>query len=308
MIKVEDIAYVRFRAPDLDKMEAFLIDFGMQRFERTEDALYMRGAGPDPIVHVTELGEPGFVGLAFQAVSEADLKAVADANGTSVEDRTEPGGGKRVLVHDPDGFPIEVVHGLDKLDILDVQTIAPPNERIEKPRLGTEKRMQRGPSHVHRLGHVVLNVTDYPKSFAWYHEQFGLVKSDEVYVGDEERVIGAFTRCDQGERYVDHHTLFLLGTGKPGFNHAAWEVADFDDLMLGRDVLSAEGHTAVWGIGRHILGSQIFDYWRDPWGHMVEHWTDGDLFNASTPPNKVPIDALLGTQWGDKAPADMGSR
>ncbi len=307
MIKVEDIAYVRFRAPDLDKMEAFLIDFGMRRFERTETALYMRGAGPDPVVHVTELGEPGFVGLAFQATSEADLQAVADANGASVEERTEPGGGKRVLVHDPDGFPIEVVHGLDRLDILDVQAIAPSNERLEKPRLGTEKRMQSGPSHVHRLGHVVLNVTDYPKSFTWYHEQFGLVKSDEVYVGDEEKVIGAFTRCDQGERFVDHHTLFLLGTGKPGFNHAAWEVADFDDLMLGRDALSAEGHTAVWGIGRHILGAQIFDYWRDPWGHMVEHWTDGDMFNASTPPNKVPIDALLGTQWGDKAPSDMGS-
>ena len=29
-----------------------------------------------------------------------------------------------------------------------------------------------------------------------------------------------------------------------------------------------------------MLGSQIFDYWRDPWGHTVEHWTDGDLLDA----------------------------
>jgi len=306
MIKVEDIVYVRFRAPDLDKMEAFLLDFGMQRQERTDTALYMRGVGSDPVLHVTELGDPGFVGLAFQAATEADLLAIAESNGTSVVARTEPGGGARVLLHDPDDFPIEVVHGLDRLAVVDVQDIAPPNERLDKPRLGQVKRMAAGPSHVHRLGHVVLNVTDYSKSFAWYHDQFGLVKSDEIFVGQEDAVIGAFTRCDQGDRFVDHHTVFLLGTGKPGFNHAAWEVADFDDLMLGRDVLTNKGHTSVWGVGRHILGSQIFDYWRDPWGHMVEHWTDGDMFDASTGPNKASVDALLGTQWGAKPPVDMG--
>ncbi|MDF1848395.1 MAG: VOC family protein [Parvibaculaceae bacterium] len=305
MIKVEDIVYARFRAPDLDKMENFLVDFGMQRYARTETALFMRGVGADPILHVTELGEPGFVGLALQASSEADLNSVAEANGVSVEARTEPGGGKRALVHDPDGFPIEVLHGLERLDVAEVQEIAPLNARLEKPRLGDVKRMAAGPAHVHRLGHLVLNVTDYQKSFAWYHEQFGLLKSDEIYVGDENTVIGAFTRCDQGEKFVDHHTLFLLGTGKPGFNHAAWEVADLDDLMLGRDVLTDKGHKSVWGVGRHILGSQVFDYWRDPWGHTVEHWTDGDLFNASTPPGKASLDELLGQQWGPGPLEDM---
>lgn len=305
MIKVEDIVYVRFSAPDLDKMEAFLLDFGMTRYERTDTALYMRGVGSDPIVHVTELGDPGFIGLALQATNEADLQTVANANGAVVENRSEPGGGKRVLVHDPDGFPIEIVHGLEKLDVAQVQEIAPLNARLVKPRQGEVKRMAAGPAHVHRLGHVVLNVTDYPKSFGWYHEQFGLLKSDEIYIGDENTVIGAFTRCDQGEKFVDHHTLFLLGTGKPGFNHAAWEVADLDDLMLGRDVLSGKGYTSVWGVGRHVLGSQVFDYWRDPWGHTVEHWTDGDLFDASTPPGKASVDELLGLQWGPEPLEDM---
>lgn len=305
MIKVEDIVYVRFRAPDLDQMEAFLTDFGMVRFERTADALYMRGTGPDPAVHITELGDPGFVGFALQAASEADLEKLAAAHGASVEARAEPGGGKRVLLADPDGFPIEVIHGVERLEVLPVQEIAPSNERLTKPRLGAEKRMSDGPSHVHRLGHCVINVTDYQKSAAWYHEQFGFLKSDEIFIGDEDTVLGSFMRCDCGPRFVDHHTLFLVGTGTPGFNHAAWEVADFDDLMLGRDVLAQKGYTPVWGVGRHVLGSQIFDYWRDPWGHMVEHWTDGDLFDASTPPNKQPIDTLLAAQWGGAAPPDM---
>jgi len=307
MIKVEDIVYVRFRAPDLGQMETFLNDFGMVRSKRTDTALYMRGTGADPVVHVTELGsEPGFIGFALQAASEADLARVASVHGADIEKRTEPGGGKRVLVHDPDGFPIEVIHGLEQLDVLDVQEISPLNERLDKPRLGEEKRMVPGASHVHRLGHCVINVTDYQKSAAWYHEQFGFLKSDEVFIGDTDTVLGSFMRCDCGDRFVDHHTLFLVGTGKPGFNHAAWEVANFNDLMLGRDVLRTAGHTPVWGVGRHVLGSQIFDYWRDPWGHMVEHWTDGDMFNASTAPKMAPIDDLLKTQWGETAPADMG--
>ena len=45
MIKATDIAYVRFQAPDLDKMEAYLLNFGMVRSARTDTALYMRGAG-----------------------------------------------------------------------------------------------------------------------------------------------------------------------------------------------------------------------------------------------------------------------
>lgn len=305
MIKVEDIVYVRFRAPDLDQMEAFLLDFGMVRTKRTDTALYMRGTGPDPIVHITEKGEAGFVGFALQAASEADLRKAAEANNVAVEERSEPGGGLRAIIPDPDGFPVELLYGLDQLDILGVEEIAPLNERLQKPRLGSVKRMSEGASHVHRLGHCVINVTDYQKSLAWYQSQFGLLKSDEIYIGDESAVLGSFMRCDKGDEFVDHHTLFLVGTGTPGFNHAAWEVANFDDLMLGRDVLTAKGHKPVWGIGRHVLGSQIFDYWRDPWGHMVEHWTDGDMLNASTPPNLEPIDALMKTQWGTEAPAEM---
>ena len=59
-IKIHDIAYVRFSAPDLEAMEAFLTEFGMVRAERTSAALYMRGLDKDPFLHVTHRGEPGF--------------------------------------------------------------------------------------------------------------------------------------------------------------------------------------------------------------------------------------------------------
>ena len=57
-----------------------------------------------------------------------------------------------------------------------------------------------------------------------------------------------------------------------------------------------------WGIGRHILGSQIFDYWQDPWGHGMEHWTDGDLLDGSHKTEKHPMSVILGSQWGPAAP------
>ena len=76
-IKVQDVAFVRFRAPDLDAMEEFLVDFGMVRADRTKDTLYMRGTDGDPFLHVTHRGEAGFAGVAFEAASPGDLETIA---------------------------------------------------------------------------------------------------------------------------------------------------------------------------------------------------------------------------------------
>jgi hypothetical protein len=31
---------------------------------------------------------------------------------------------------------------------------------------------------------------------------------------------------------------------------------------------------------------------------MIEHWTDGDLFNNTTSPHFADLASLLGSQWG----------
>jgi catechol 2,3-dioxygenase-like lactoylglutathione lyase family enzyme len=298
-IKVNDIAFVRFRAPDLDEMEAFLVDFGLQRSERTDDTIYMRGSDDEGFVHVTHLGdEPGFVGLAFAANTVAELDVLAaDDDYSAVGDLDGPGGGRVVSTTDPNGFAVEVVAGRAAVGRLSTPSAAPRNDSGARPRVGATVRLTAGPSHVKRLGHAVINVVDYIESEVWYRSHFGLVASDEIAI-DAERSLGAFLRCDQGQRYVDHHTLFLVGTGTPGFNHAAFEVSDFDDLMAGHTHLADADRQHQWGIGRHVLGSQIFDYWIDPWGHVVEHWTDGDVFNDETPTNRAGLDELLATQWG----------
>ena len=121
-IKATDMAYGRLRAPDLDAMEEFLVRFGMIRAERTANALYMRGTDPPHHIHVTEKGDPKFVGFAYQAASEDDLVRVARAPGASaIENLDEPGGGRRVRLTDPNGYQVEVVHGIATLPALPVK-------------------------------------------------------------------------------------------------------------------------------------------------------------------------------------------
>lgn len=306
VLKILDVAHVRFSAPDLGRMRAFLEDFGLAVVEQTAARLAVRGSGPAPVAHVTELGEPGFVGVAFLADSVADLERLAAAEGASVSASDLPGGGYVVTLKDPDGHRIDVVAGQTAAPPLPIAASAPWNRATARERLRTTRRIATGPANVVRLGHVVLNVSDFRASERWYKDRFGFITSDEIQVAPEF-AIGAFLRCDRGDEPTDHHTLFLMqGPKGPGFNHAAYEVADLDDLMRGHQRLKDAGRDAEWGVGRHILGSQVFDYWRDPWGHTLEHWTDGDLFTAADGSNISNLQDLLGVQWGPQMPATMG--
>jgi catechol 2,3-dioxygenase-like lactoylglutathione lyase family enzyme len=257
------------------------------------------------VLHATELGDPGFAGVAFRAASVADLERLAAAEGVAVEGLDLPGGGKVVRLIDPDGNRVEIVAGQAAAPPLALPASQPWNLAAQRHRLRATKRVGAGPAHVVRLGHVVLNVSDFRVSERWYKARFGFITSDEIQVSPEF-ALGAFLRCDRGETPTDHHTLFLAQSPKgPGFNHAAFEVSDLDDLMLGHERLKAAGRHAEWGVGRHILGSQVFDYWRDPWGHTLEHWTDGDLFTAADGSDVASLQDLLGVQWGPPAPPTM---
>lgn len=82
-IKVSEFVYGRLQSPDLDGAEAFLTEFGMERAERTKTALYMRGTDPVHHLHVTERGEPRFLGLGFAVADPDDLKRISRLPGAS---------------------------------------------------------------------------------------------------------------------------------------------------------------------------------------------------------------------------------
>jgi catechol 2,3-dioxygenase-like lactoylglutathione lyase family enzyme len=305
LIKVHDLAFPRFRAPDLDQMERFLLDFGLQRSTRTEEALYMRGSDPDHHVHVTHRGAPAFLGLAFQAGSRADLSTLAEAVGTRVQPLDEPGAGSVVRLKDPDGRQIDVVHGIAALDALPLRAHAPLNTGLQRVRFGDLQRVAPGPSQPKRCGHAALKTTSLDALSRWYSEHLGLLISDDFYLEGPEKPIGRFMRCDRGDIPVDHHTLLVIEGPEVKLGHVSWEVADFDDLMAGHDYLKANGaYRHYWGIGRHVLGGQIFDYWKDPIGFTVEHWTDSDLLAATVPAQSHHLLNAL-SQWGPPPPPDL---
>lgn len=300
MTYVRDTVFVRYAAPDLDRMESFLTDFGLHRVLRTDRALYMRAAGDAPFAHVTELAaEPATLGFGLLARQADDLEAIARRFDAKVEDNPEPGGGRRVRLTDPSGFIVDVVHGQTRAAPLRVRAPIDANPAVGRRRIDHTVRGERRPSNVIRFGHVALLVTDFRAACEFYRE-LGLRPSDSYYAGVRENVIATFMHCGLGEEFTDHHTLALITSpeGRSRFDHAAFEVLDLDDLMQGHAHLQSRGRTHAWGVGRHIEGSQIFDYWRDPFGHKLEHWTDGDLVNDHTPAGLAPMGEGALSQWG----------
>ena len=292
------------RRKNLDAQEEFLTEFGMVRAERTRTALYMRGTDPEHHIHVTELGDPGFVSLAFNVESEEELEKAAGIEGASaVEEMDEPGGGKRVRLTEPNGYTIEIVHGIEMLEPLDVSRFALNMGPQRLARKGELTRIDRGPSHVKRIGHAVMMTPDLKTSIAWVRQTLGLVCSDDVYAGEEDNIILSFNRVDKGEEYVDHHVFLYIDGPKAGLNHMAFEVQDIDDVIMGHEHMrSLDKYEHFWGLGRHVLGSQVYDYWADPWGRVHEHWTDSDRLNNDTPANLVAFEDGLNSQWGDPIP------
>ncbi len=115
-----------------------------------------------------------------------------------------------------------------------------------------------------------------------------MIVSDFLYYpGQRERgPTMSFIRCDRGATPpTDHHTLALVLGPSDRYVHSAYQVCDLDAVAAGGEYLRENGFQRSWGgIGRHIQGSQIFDYWRDPDGFLVEHFSDGDMFDNTLEP------------------------
>ena len=292
-----DVAFVRFTAPDLPQLEQFLLAFGLVEATRTADGIYFKGADAAPYSYAASEGLPGFNGLAFGLADMDALEVFAKVWSAPVEPLDGPGHGRRVRLTDPDGFSVEAVVFGEAAPIAPLRPSLPANTVDATPRLGQERRLDLATAQVCRLGHVVLQVSDLRRSEAWYKARFGLLTSDEIVRDDGQDAMAMFLRLDRGATHTDHHSLFLIQADQPAFHHAAFEVRDLDDLMVGHDHLRQAGYQHHKGIGRHLLGGQVFDYWRDPWGRVLEHWTDGDRFDAAWGPRTSTTTELYADLW-----------
>ena len=307
-----DLAYVRYQTPDLSKLETFLLDFGMHPAMPCDGKrLLMRGSGTAPFLYEAVLGsEPRFLGAGLQVTSRADLVSLAKMPGSSAIEQVTgiPGGGERVRMRMPDGFEIDALYGAAPAQPLHLPRVDEFNAAASKPRKNVPVRVARQTQPVRRLGHFVLHVSDHDASVTWLRDRFGLVASDYLAVpGEAEHIIGSFLRVDAGAAWVDHHCMLVLQAPVVGVHHCSFEMDGLDAVMSAHDFLLEQGYTLDCGVGRHLLGSQIFDYWRDPFGFRIEHYTDGDVVNHLHRASVFAGTAEETTQWGAKPPHDFFS-
>ena len=354
LVKAKDVKYVRMSAPDLDVMETFVKDFGLEVVHRDDDVLYSRGLEGSPFLHVVHRGPAKFLGFAFELDSEADLQTLADnvPDCSPVHDiagiEGDLGGGKRVHFIEPiSGFVFEAVHGQQ------ADPIAPRRDRITYNHAGVHERVgveqdvsgnrrpnaaDPGPPEVVRLGHCVLAVPVGPHQqlMKFLSDTFGMLVSDaaeinvppgsehhippqlfEALQSCETTVMAQFMRMDRGDDHTDHHSVFVIplmdpraanpdGTLHAQLSHLSFEVFSMDDVFRGHMSLRAQQaagkpYALAWGVGRHVYGSQVYDYWHGPYGHVHEHMCDGDQVNATYGPNIYDLSTLGpngANQWG----------
>jgi catechol 2,3-dioxygenase-like lactoylglutathione lyase family enzyme len=305
LVKVAGLTWLEFEKPDLDRAERFGTDFGFTVADRTPQTLLLRGRWAGPASLVVRRGpRPRFAGAAFTAATREDLDRLARGTGGTV---TAHWGGHGVLLRDPSGFPVRVVHGVPELPALPERGPLPLNFGPGPVRVNATQRPARRAAEIQRLGHVVLGTTRFRAALDWYLDTLGLIVSDFLYL-DGQRDRGpamAFIRCDQGSIPTDHHTLAMLLAPHTGYVHSAYQLTDLDEVAASGQYLHEHGYRHAWGIGRHIQGSQIFDYWRDTDRLMFEHYADGDVFDSSVAPGWAPLSASGLAQWGPKATAEF---
>lgn len=303
-----ELAFLVFDKRDLERAERFWTDFGLSTVARTPQQLVMRCAGPSPAVLVARrAAKSRYVGAAFVVPEEADLDRLKRESGArDLDPHLIPGGGEGVRLDDPDGHEVWLIRRWTR--VAPQPTRAPVTDRMNTlgrlQRVNATVRTPIEPARIGRLGHLVLQTTDFQTMADWYMRHLGLIPTDVQYLPDGSPML-TFFRLNLGDQPADHHTVVIAGGIECRFEHCAWEVEDLDALGQGQQFMRARGHRHMWGIGRHVLGSQLFDYWYDDDGFEFEHYTDGDVFTADHETHYVPFSTGSIWAWGDDAPATM---
>ena len=305
VVKASELTFVHFERPDLDKAERYLRDFGLIVAARNDNSLFLRGTGSLPFFYrVTRGPRPRFLGLGLAVPAAGDLEKLAKAFGRRVEPSDAPGGGSIVRLLDPEGVAVDVMHGFKRSEPLPLRPTILHNSPSNVIRVNDTQRPALEPPQVTKLGHLVLETTNFDVSVRWYMDTLGFIPSDVMCLPDGSPV-GSFMRLDRGAEPTDHHTLFVAMGLESKVDHVAFEVLDLDAVEMGQLILMANRYRHAWGVGRHLLGSQIFDYWRDPWGQKHEHYADGDLFDSAQAPGYHLMDRQGLYQWGPDLPDDF---
>jgi catechol 2,3-dioxygenase-like lactoylglutathione lyase family enzyme len=132
---------------------------------------------------------------------------------------------------------------------------------VHTPMPADQPRRYAGPGiHPRRIDHCNLTCSDPQQVYGELNRTIGLKLTERT--GGCELM---WLRAGDGR----HHTVGLA-KGRTGLHHLCWEFAQFTDFMRLGDVLDAHDRLLVWGPGRHGAGDNLFAYYVDPAGFLIE--------------------------------------
>ena len=257
-----DLLDLQLSVPDPDGLVAFWEGLGMTRTDHSTLGTAARPSqlrvAEGPYRHVSE--------LRLGCTDEADLVAIAGRlDGLGVASSLSDG---VLRCRDPlaDHEVVVEVRRAEPLAPLPPRQLNGPGRRERVNRRSTAA-VRVEPAPPRRVGHVVFGSTDVAATVAFYRDGLGFLVSDTIDQG-----VGCFLRCS-----TDHHNLRVMPAPVPCMNHYAVEMDDVDAIGLaGMRVVAGRERSSVYGIGRHVLGSNLFWYLLDPAGGMFELFADMD--------------------------------
>lgn len=265
--------------PDLARSELFYTaTWGLEAVDRTTDAVYLRASGVDHHVLALHAGPRSELrSVTFRTGSAEDLTGVlnrAQEHGADLLSgpgpNDGPDGGTMGIIRDPQGGTIRLVHG-------------------------DRRHVEGGPvaDRPLRLAHVNLNSTDVDRATAFYQDALGFRLTDRT-------TAMAFVRCNR-----DHHAVVIAQAPVDGLNHVAFVMPDLESVMRGSGRMIDAGFPIGWGVGRHGPGDNVFAYFIDPTGFVIEYTAEvlqvDDSYTARGPEHWLwPLGRS--DQWGIAPP------
>lgn len=242
---IRQMGHVVLSTPDPDGAAQNLADVvGLRITDRDGDTVYLSSNDRHHEVSYVK-GEVGAMALGLEAVSaEAvdEVMARAKSDGIDILDDKPIGSHyeRAVRLRAPGGA------------VFEVHTPVARNQN--------RHFLRRGP-RVKRIEHINAFTEDTAAFGDFCADVFGMKLSDKT--------------ADDGLRWYRaqdgfHHTI-AMGTGPLSLHHYAFDHAAFQDLAHIADNLAALDSAMVWGPGRHGAGDNIFTYYADPMGCIVEN-------------------------------------
>ncbi|HSJ91007.1 MAG TPA: 3,4-dihydroxyphenylacetate 2,3-dioxygenase [Ilumatobacter sp.] len=266
-------AYVDLVVTDLRRARAWWVDvIGFHVEHEEPDALYLRGY--EEFVHHSVVlrsgAAPACERIGFRVRTADDLDraerfyAARGCPVRRVPAGTTPGFGEAVRTVDPLGFPIELVHQMERVE--------PLVQRYD---------LRHGAS-INRLDHVNIATPNVPVAHQLY-DDLGFGLSETI----EDLQTGTLYAAWMFRKQTVHDMAFTLGRG-PMLHHIAFAVPESRDVLSLCDQLGARdmARHIERGPGRHGVSNAFYLYLRDDDGHRIEIYTT-DYFTGD--PDHEPI-------------------